>query len=84
MSGMPPHVPHAVLRTAIKLLPRELAHLSGFALETAPALQWTCIVLSTVLIVVYFAWMIAAHGRRSIRDWIALTEVTGNFARGSR
>ncbi len=73
--GLPLSVPRALLRTAVKLLPWELAHIGGFALETTPAWQWTCIVLSNLLILVYLAVAIATHGRRSIHDWIARTEV---------
>lgn len=84
LSGLSLMVPRALLRTAVKLLPWELAHIGGFALANAPTVQWACIGLSNLLIVVYLAVAIATHGRRSIHDWIARTEVTSDFACRSR
>ncbi len=75
LSGHPLHLPRALLRTAAKLLPWELAHIGGFALGTNPILQWICIGLSNLLILVYLAAAIVTHGRRSVHDWIAGTEV---------
>ncbi len=83
-SGQPLSAPRALLRTSVKLLPWELAHIGGFALQAAPALQWACIGLSNLLIAVYLAAAIATHGCRSIHDWIARTEVTAAFALRSR
>ncbi len=83
-SGAPPSVPRAVLRTAIKLLPWELAHIGGFALQANPVLQWVCIGLSNLMIVVYLAAMVASHSRRSIHDWIARTEVSVDKLSSSR
>ncbi len=74
-SGQPLSVPRALLRTAVKLLPWELVHIGGFALEATPALQWASIGLSNLLIVVYLAAAVATHGRCSIHDWVARTEV---------
>ncbi len=76
-SGQTLSVPRALLRTSVKLLPWELAHIGGFALEATPALQWASIGLSNLLVVVYLGAMIATHGQRSIHDWIARTEVAG-------
>ncbi len=70
-------VPRAILRTAVKLLPWELAHIGGFALGSNPRVQWVCIGLSNLLIVVYLIAMVASHSRFSIHDWIAHTEVIG-------
>ncbi len=74
-SGQPLSVARALLRTAVKLLPWELAHIGGFALEATPVLQWASIGLSNLLIAIYLAVTIATHGHRSIHDWIAHTEV---------
>ncbi len=76
-SGRPLGVPQALLRTAVKLLPWELAHIGGFALGSNPRVQWVCIGLSNLLIVVYLIAMVASHSRFSIHDWIARTEVVG-------
>ncbi len=74
-SGQPLSLSRALLRTSVKLLPWELAHIGGFALEAAPAWQWAAIVLSNLLIVVYLVAAIATRGHRSVHDWVAGTEV---------
>ncbi len=83
-SGQPLSVPRAFLRTSVKLLPWELAHIGGFALQAAPAWQWAAIGLSNLLVVVYLAAAIATRGRRSVHDWVVRTEVSDDLALRSR
>jgi uncharacterized RDD family membrane protein YckC len=76
-------VRRALLRTAVKLLPWELAHAGGFALAEFPVLQWAFLGLSNLLIVVYLSVALATRGRRSMHDFIARTEVSCDFDRRS-
>jgi uncharacterized RDD family membrane protein YckC len=69
---------HAVRRTAIKLLPWELAHLSAFALgERFDALTGLQVVGLAVANLLALAWLLAAFvsgGRSSVHDrWLATT-----------
>ncbi len=80
-NSQPPGVLRALLRTAIKLLPWELAHVGGFALEGLPVLQWTSIGLSNLLIVAYLLVLIPTHGQRSLHDIVARTQVQQTFKR---
>ncbi len=74
-SGLPPRIGRALLRTAVKLLPWELAHIGGFALQGYPVIQWVSIGVSNLLILIYLAALIPTKGRRSIHDWVARTQV---------
>lgn len=69
----------ALARTAVKLLPWELTHLSAFALSTDLAalgpLQVTGIALANVLALSYLGAVIATSGRRSVHDYLAATFV---------
>jgi uncharacterized RDD family membrane protein YckC len=66
-----------LLRTAVKLLPWELVHLSAFALAPAPGeggvLSWTDIALANAAILVYLGWAFVTGGRRSLHDLAAGT-----------
>lgn len=61
-------------RTAIKLLPWELAHLV-FVAAAASRMQMLLIVAANLLVLVYLAVAIATHGRRSIHDFAVGTVV---------
>ena len=68
-----------LLRTAVKLLPWELAHLAAFALSvdlnTFRVSQYIGIGLSNGLSRVYIAVAALTGGQRSVHDWIAGTAV---------
>lgn len=69
----------ALARTAVKLLPWELVHLSAFALSTglgqfSPA-QVAGLVAANLLTVVYLGVAVATRGRRSVHDYVAGTLV---------
>jgi uncharacterized RDD family membrane protein YckC len=65
----------AVCRTAARLLPWELVHISAFALETQPGdfsiVQSTGLVVANVLVLAYVACAVLTQGRRSIHDAVA-------------
>ena len=68
----------SLLRTAIKLLPWELVHLSGF---TNPAgeftfLQGAGLLLANVLTILYLASALVTLGQRALHDFAARTSVT--------
>ncbi len=67
----------ALARTAIKLLPWEMAHIFGFALaeQVGAALQAAGLIAANVLVLVYLVVLILNHGRRSIHDLVVKTEV---------
>jgi uncharacterized RDD family membrane protein YckC len=69
----------ALARTAVKLLPWEIAHLSAFALSTDPAgfefRQVLGLTVANGLTVVYFVVAAGTRGRRSVHDYVAATEV---------
>ncbi|MBL38506.1 MAG: hypothetical protein CMP07_08860 [Xanthomonadales bacterium] len=71
----------ALARTAIKLLPWELAHLSAFALssdlESLSIVQSVGLVASNLLMLVYLWMAFASRGRRSVHDLVASTRVSG-------
>ncbi len=74
-------VMHALSRTAVKLLPWELVHLSAFGLAegagqftTAQAVGLT---VANALAVAYFAAAVATCGHRSVHDWVVGTVVRG-------
>jgi uncharacterized RDD family membrane protein YckC len=69
----------ALARTAVKVLPWETAHLSAFALSTDPAgLELGQVIgLTTAngLALAYFVVAVCTRGRRSVHDYVAVTEV---------
>ncbi len=67
----------ALLRTAIKLLPWELAHIFGFALADSisqPA-QSAGLVAANFLIFIYLIILVFTAGKKSLHDVIAKTNV---------
>lgn len=71
-------LPRAIVRTAVKLAPWELAHLVGFALAgvLGPAVQTAGLVIANLLALVWFGWALATGGSRSVHDLVAGTRVT--------
>ena len=67
----------ALLRTAIKLLPWELAHIFGFALADviSQAALSVGLIAANLLIVIYLAILVKNGGKRSLHDIFAKTEV---------
>ena len=68
----------ALARTALKLVPWELAHLFGFALAglIPELLQTIGIIAANVLALAYFATLLVTGGRRTVHDLAVGTEVT--------
>jgi uncharacterized RDD family membrane protein YckC len=68
----------ALSRTALKLLPWELAHVFGFALadRVDDVVQSLGLVAANLLVVLYAAAMVIHAGRRSIHDLLVGTQVT--------
>lgn len=68
----------ALLRTAIKLLPWEMAHLFGFALAEHLGQAWQAAGLFSAngLVLIYLAVLVSQRGRRSVHDLVARSEVT--------
>jgi uncharacterized RDD family membrane protein YckC len=70
----------ALVRTAVKLLPWETIHVSAFALATDPGGsfdlgQMIGLTVANGLILVYLSVAAYTHGRRSVHDYVAATEV---------
>lgn len=69
----------ALARTAVKLLPWELTHISAFALSAdltaLGPLQVAGIALANLLALSYLVVAIATGGRRSVHDYLAATAV---------
>jgi uncharacterized RDD family membrane protein YckC len=67
----------SLARTAVKLLPWEMAHIFGFALaeQIGTALQAAGLIAANVLVLVYLVVLIANRGRRSVHDLVVKTEV---------
>ena len=65
----------ALGRTAVKLLPWELTHLSAFALSSVLGLA-----IANGLLVIYLAVAAYTRGRRSVHDYVAKTEVCRSSA----
>jgi len=69
----------ALVRTAIKLLPWELSHISFFALSSdlSRLSLWQCIGFGVAygLVAIYFIVIAATRGRRSLHDLTAGAEV---------
>jgi hypothetical protein len=79
----------ALGRTAVKLLPWEITHLSAFAFSAQPGVsldvgQLTGLTIADVLIVVYLVVVACTGGRRSVRDYVAATEVCPSVAKRDR
>jgi uncharacterized RDD family membrane protein YckC len=76
----------AVGRTAVKMLPWELVHLSAFGLAPEVGVfgvvSWTGLGLAYVLIAAYLGAAGWTGGRRSVHDWAAGTQV-GRAGRGA-
>lgn len=70
---------NAFLRTAVKLLPWELVHVSAFALSADLSQlnsgQTIGLITANVLILAYVIFFVATRGRRSVHDFVAQTEV---------
>jgi uncharacterized RDD family membrane protein YckC len=79
LSGQRLSIGRALLRTAVKLLPWELAHLSAFALSTDLSrfnlAQIVGVAVANLLTLVYLAIAVATRGRRSVHDYVAGTFV---------
>ncbi len=79
VGGQPITMGRALLRTAVKLLPWELVHISTFALSVdltqLSNLQTVGLILANVLTFLYFVLFIATKGQRSVHDLAAQTEV---------
>ncbi|HKL49671.1 MAG TPA: RDD family protein [Wenzhouxiangellaceae bacterium] len=71
----------ALARTALKLLPWELAHLSAFALssdlESLSIVQSVGLVIANLLMLVYLWSAFASRGRRSVHDILVHTKTVG-------
>ncbi len=67
----------SLARTAIKLLPWEMAHIFGFALaeQVGQTFQAAGLIAANGLVLAYLAVLIANHGRRSVHDLLVNTEV---------
>ncbi len=69
----------AVLRTAVKLLPWELVHISAFALSkemsTFTTVQTVGLTAANILTVIYFVVAVFTSGQRSVHDFVAQTRV---------
>jgi uncharacterized RDD family membrane protein YckC len=79
----------ALGRTAVKLLPWEITHLSAFAFSAQPGGslglgQLIGLAVANVLIVVYFMVAACTGGRRSVHDYVAATEVRASMAKPNR
>lgn len=70
-------VTRALARTALKLLPWELAHIFGFALAGAvsDAVQMSGLAAGNGLALVYLGTAAASGGRRSVHDYAVPTAV---------
>jgi uncharacterized RDD family membrane protein YckC len=73
-------LPRAILRTALKLLPWELAHVAAFALSTDLAefgvAQAAGLVVANALMLAYVACAARTRGRSSLHDLVAGTVVS--------
>ncbi len=68
-------VSRAVGRTALKLLPWELVHLSAFALSAVTTVQVVGLTASNLLGLTYLVSALVTGGRRSVHDYAASTQV---------
>jgi len=78
-------LPRAVIRTAVKLAPWELAHVVGFALVgvVGPTVQTVGLVVANLLAIAWFGSAVATGGWRSVHDLAAGTDVTEQRAGAS-
>ena len=79
----------ALGRTAVKLLPWEITHLSAFAFSAQPGVsldvgQLIGLTIADVLIVVYLVVVACTGDRRSVHDYVAATEVCPSMAKPDR
>jgi len=67
----------ALIRTAVKLLPWETAHIFGFALadSISESVLVTGLVVSNLLVLVYLVVLFMNSGKKSMDDFPARTEV---------
>ncbi len=65
----------ALVRTAVKLIPWEVTHVSGFGLANQPALQTAGLIAAYGLIFAYLIVLAISRGRRSVHDLVVRTEV---------
>lgn len=67
----------ALARTAIKLLPWELAHIFGFGLaeQVSSQVQSAGLIASNALVIAYLAIFLVTGGKRSLHDILVHTEV---------
>ena len=74
----------ALVRTAIKLLPWELVHVSAFAISTTlaqvSAMQVMGLVVANLLAIVYLFTAVATRGRQSVHDFVARTMVVNSVS----
>jgi uncharacterized RDD family membrane protein YckC len=79
VSGKRLSIGRALARTAVKLLPWELVHVSAFALSTDltqfSRTQVIGVAAANVLTIVYLGVAVATSGRRSVHDYAAGTLV---------
>ncbi len=75
----------ALARTALKLLPWEIAHIFGFALAGAvpDVIQLSGLVIANVLALVFFGTAAATGGRKSVHDYAVATCVVDQRSRVS-
>mgnify|MGYP001027524896 FL=1 len=68
----------SLARTAVKLLPWEMAHIFGFALaeQVGPTFQAAGLIAANGLALIYGAVLVARRGRCSVHDLAVRTEVT--------
>jgi uncharacterized RDD family membrane protein YckC len=70
---------HALARTAMKLLPWEIIHISAFALSKEPGtfatFQYFGFVLGNALAFAYFITSALTQGKRTVYDFILGTEI---------
>jgi len=71
----------ALVRTAFKLLPWELVHVSAFALsndlDAFSIVQSIGLATANLLMLVYLWLAFASRGRSSVHDMVAMTRVSG-------
>lgn len=79
MENHPLSKSQALLRTAVKLLPWELVHVSAFALSVdmsvLSGVQMAGLIGANVLVIVYAVVLAARRGQRTIHDFAARTKV---------
>ena len=88
LSGERLSIGRALARTAVKLLPWELVHVSAFALSADLSqfspMQIAGLAAANLLTVVYLGVAVATRGRRSVHDYVAGTLVRPKAADSAR